>query len=1336
MKKLLLLFLSVFCISSLNAQITDYVTDLSNPVAIAKNGNTLYIGSVGDSKILQVDMTASNPIAVDFINDVFFPTEFVIVGNEMYLTYGISNVGKIDLTSSNPEVTPILSGLNFVFGIAQKDNFIYVSERSLGDIIRFDYTQTNPTVETVVTGLGTYVQSLAFDGNNLYVGRGGDNLISKLDITQTNPTIEDVISAPAVLDLTMDNGFLYYGNNYLSRINLTDATPTAEVLLTQVTSIWDIYVDGTDILLAQQTDDKISKLNLNPIDVPQNERDALLALYNATNGNNWTNNENWNTILPVSTWNGITTAQINGQEHVTAIWIQDNNLTGILPGEMENLELLTDLVLDLNNLEGFLPSQLSNIDNLFRISLFGNNITGNIPPEYQLLNNLQVLNLGSNQLSGSLSGEIGNFSSLTFLSISTNSLTGNLPQELGNLSNLTILSLGNNQFSGGLPSTIGQLTNLIDLDLRNSGISSSIPSEIGNMSNLSTINLQDNNLTGSLPAELANNVSLFRINVQNNNMTGTIPTALTSLPNLNELRIENNNFQFGDFETDFNFYQSNLTQFIYSPQQQLTPKEDVALNIGESFTFDANTSGTLNTYFWFKRNPITGGGTLISTDENFNLTINSVSDYGDYWLEVTNSQISGLVLSTVDFTVGQRPNTHPDYNALVAIYNASTGDVWNNNTNWLDNDKPISSWYGVTEINNRVSRLDLNTNQLQGTIPPEIGDLTFLDYLDLRSNFLNGNLPTELGNLQNATWFDFRFNQFEGSIPNSLTTIPNLFVFIVSNNNLSGDIPDFSNQALNNLDFLWVDNNQFVFADFENEYFNYNTNIATGFIFDTQQSIDVAQGIVVDISNSILLETLTNLGTNLNIDWYRTDASGSFIFLANGLTYNLTVNSTLDYGDYYYFVTSNIVPSLGLLSQPITIGPDPSTHPDYDALIALYNALDGSNWNNPWDVTKPINTWDTSFRLQFDPVTNRVTDFEYSNAGLSGIMPPEIGDLTALRRLWVFGNNITGELPVELWTLNNLTELIIGSQQSGSAYTPGDMALTNGIPPEISNLQQLEWLNLNGIQLTLPLQQELFNLPNLFRLRLQDCAIAGQLPAGLANIDDVRVERNEFNGTLPPEIINAIGNLRLAVTNNYFDFSDLEALALSNNYQFIEYSPQRTQDIAENIISSVGADITLNVNDTDVNRESNDTAMNNIYQWYKDDVLITEATNNTYTLFNAQVNDSGDYNCEITNSILPDLTIVRAPITVTIDASLTVASNSNETEFSFYPNPVKNWLNINFGNTHRRSITIADVSGKIILNQKNASNLLALDVSTLSNGLYFLNISSEGKNQVKKFIKQ
>ena len=75
---------------------------------------------------------------------------------------------------------------------------------------------------------------------------------------------------------------------------------------------------------------------------------------------------------------------------------------------------------------------------------------------------------------------------------------------------------------------------------------------------------------------------------------------------------------------------------------------------------------------------------------------------------------------------------------------ATTG---RNNTHWLS-DRPLGEWYGVvTNADGRVSWLNLGANQLSGSIPPELGNLTNLTLLALGGNQLSGSIPPELGNL-------------------------------------------------------------------------------------------------------------------------------------------------------------------------------------------------------------------------------------------------------------------------------------------------------------------------------------------------------------------------------------------------------------------------------------------------------------------------------------------------------------------------------------------------------------------------------------------------------------
>ena len=92
-----------------------------------------------------------------------------------------------------------------------------------------------------------------------------------------------------------------------------------------------------------------------------------------------------------------------------------------------------------------------------------------------------------------------------------------------------------------------------------------------------------------------------------------------------------------------------------------------------------------------------------------------------------------------------------DKAALTALYNDTAGANWTTNTNWSSGE-PLSSWHGVTtNSDGRVTRLVLNGNGLDGTLPTKLGDLSALEQLDLQNNALSGALPTELANLSNLT---------------------------------------------------------------------------------------------------------------------------------------------------------------------------------------------------------------------------------------------------------------------------------------------------------------------------------------------------------------------------------------------------------------------------------------------------------------------------------------------------------------------------------------------------------------------------------------------------------
>ena len=123
-------------------------------------------------------------------------------------------------------------------------------------------------------------------------------------------------------------------------------------------------------------------------------------------------------------------------------------------------------------------------------------------------------------------------------------------------------------------------------------------------------------------------------------------------------------------------------------------------------------------------------------------------------------------------------------------------------------DTPINNWYDVTlgGTPQRVTGLILSGYGLSGTIPPELGGLTGLEYLDLGRNRLSGEIPRELGGLTNLQLLDLGRNELNGEIPAQLGGLPNLQSLWLKGNQLTGCIPaGLRDVPDNDLDELGLD---------------------------------------------------------------------------------------------------------------------------------------------------------------------------------------------------------------------------------------------------------------------------------------------------------------------------------------------------------------------------------------------------------------------------------------------------------------------------------------------------------------------------------------------------
>ena len=252
------------------------------------------------------------------------------------------------------------------------------------------------------------------------------------------------------------------------------------------------------------------------------------------------------------------------------------------------------------------------------------------------------------------------------------------------------------------------------------------------------------------------------------------------------------------------------------------------------------------------------------------------------------------------------------------------------------------------------------------------------------------------------------------------------------------------------------------------------------------------------------------------------------------------------------------------------VGSEFDASTDKAALVALYNATDGPNWENNrnWLSDRPIGEWS----YVSTDADGRVTRLLPGNNRLNGSIPSELSNLANLESLYLNGNRLSGSIPSELGNLANLESLYLnGNRLSGSIPSElgnlanleslwlNDNQLSGSIPPELGNLANLKRLRLDENQLSGSIPPELGNLANLRLLWLNENQLSGSIPpelGNLANLDDLYLGGNQLSGSIPPELGNLANLEQLFLVENQLsgsipselgNLANLEKLILSNN---------------------------------------------------------------------------------------------------------------------------------------------------------------------------------------------
>ncbi len=351
-----------------------------------------------------------------------------------------------------------------------------------------------------------------------------------------------------------------------------------------------------------------------------------------------------------------------------------------------------------------------------------------------------------------------------------NNLQGSLPPEAFLFfPSIKVMNLASNQLKGPIPPEVDKLLNVGILELAENQLSGNIPSGLGRLTNLDHLFLQSNKLTGAVPSELCDlrtSQSLGLLWVDCNGDPPPVQCSSTCC----------------------------TTCFTNEP---ITATPDVSTGRDDSLFVmpltHSDSNGSLLTTL--KKMAHDGGASLDDT---------STSQYKAYgWLVESDRS------SLTDVMLLQRY-------ALATLYFSTAGSGWSDKSYWLSDEEECPSdnaisrnWYGVEECDagGMVTRLILSSQNMVGTIPPELTHLRMLKVLDVSENELYGVLPTQMGLFQELEILRLGSNFLDGAIPSELGSLVTLQELYLHVNKFEGEMPeeicDLTDES--GLELLWTD---------------------------------------------------------------------------------------------------------------------------------------------------------------------------------------------------------------------------------------------------------------------------------------------------------------------------------------------------------------------------------------------------------------------------------------------------------------------------------------------------------------------------------------------------
>ena len=749
---------------------------------------------------------------------------------------------------------------------------------------------------------------------------------------------------------------------------------------------------------------------------------------------------NWSRDLPISAWRGVAVG--GAPSRVVGLTLTGAGLNGRIPPGLGSLTRLVMLRLDDNRLVGSVPGELSGLADLRELALHDNELTGAIPASLEALRRLSRLRLGGNDLSGTLPPSLcaipdRDFDTRRFCAPSAADAapsvrvsgykpgaSGNLPQAAPRERPAALSVPAGAAWPTTLcreartaPMLLSDCTALLRARDRLAGEGrlnwrAGTPIEhwqgvtvTGKPPRVVALELRNAELDGTLPPELGALSALRVLALDGNALRGGVPAALGKLRALETLHLDRN----------------RLTERL--PAQLGALNGLSVLRLGGN-DFDGCPPPALRRV-------------------------------ADHDLD------DALCLPLPEDAVGLAA----DAALLLALRDSLTGGGaaldWSRET-------PLNEWGGVTVAGAplRVVALNLSGAGLEGYLPPELAGLDSLVELRLGDNRLTGPIPAELGSLSRLTVLALDDNRLQGAVPEELAALAGLSVLRLGGNRIEG-CPPPALRATAGLDMFCLPlgaRRRALEGDAETLLSARDALAGSASLnWSEDVSVDAWRGVIVngapprvtglDLADAGLngripaaLASLDAL-TALRLDGNRLtgpvpdELAKSERLIELGLEGNALSNPPPSRRQAHA-----AVPDASRFCRAET-GIGGGLFADCSALLAMRDALAGVVTLN-WSRMRPLSEW---HGVRVGGAPPRATALALPGMGLSGVLPPELGNLERLVSLRLEDNQLVGAIPAEL-----------------------------------GNLELLEGLDLSNNRLSGPPPQSLFALELLSRLDLSD----------------------------------------------------------------------------------------------------------------------------------------------------------------------------------------------------------------------------------------------------------